>query len=938
MPQSFSGMGFRSSLFRRTILATTFFVVPATIMGISPAMAQCAASAGSVAVPANGSTVTCYAGLTSTTQIGDGSTSATVNLEDNHLLDSSANSYGVYLDSATVTLGTSSRIDAGNTSIYTLGAGNVTLGTGAQLNAGSWGIFSNSGNSTINIGDNAQINSSYIYGAGIQQNGNPVITLGAGAQINSAGFGILNSFGGFNRRVTLTLGSGAQINASLAGVRSKYTDVVMQSGAQINAGLQGISLGYGNQNSTITLAPGSSITGTVGISGNNGIGSDTVDNAGTIQGTGGTAINLLSGNDALLLRTGSQIIGNVQAGLGIDILQLFGTGTEDANFQGFETFSMDGTDWALSGNSVLGTGNINSGILTNSGSMTVNMTVNNGATFANTGTQTGNVAVNAGGLFSGTGTSSGNVTNDGTVSPGAAGIGTLTFSGNYVQNAGGAFSAEIDSGGASDLLDVSGTANIAGSLSISQVGAGAIPDGAVYTLLQAGGGVAGSFSSVTDNLFFVDFTTTINPASVQITANRSLAASGNTATEIYLAEILDQAIAGGGAGTAAIDTLLNSVTSARQASDVLASQSCLVKSAAAHAAGAGMAQLAQVIFSHPARLSWQNGQETFPDPVPEHELQDIMADFPALPAGVFTPLNDIAPAAGEKAAWSPAFFWMQGTGTFGSVSGDSVARGNDYYGGGLVAGVEYQKGNDPKFGMYLSATRTISEVDGLRDEATTDTYLLGLYGSWQPSSRWDFKGLMSGGWMSYETARPTLAGTAVADFSGRGAYGYLETSYQAYKVRNSYASSYVSPLLGLESSALSNESYQETGAGAFNLSVNDSTTAQLKSSLGAQLVSAGKMPEQSFLGPLDVSAKFKTVWSHEFLDKYPRTGAEFAGAPSTDFENSGPRVDRDTFRFSGGLAASVPERNYMEFYTVYNLNLAQDASDNRLSGGFRLRW
>lgn len=75
----------------KCFLSTSILAAPALFTGVlpAPAYAQCVSTAGTVAIPANGATVTCAANTTSTARIGDSSTTATVNLEDGALLDTS---------------------------------------------------------------------------------------------------------------------------------------------------------------------------------------------------------------------------------------------------------------------------------------------------------------------------------------------------------------------------------------------------------------------------------------------------------------------------------------------------------------------------------------------------------------------------------------------------------------------------------------------------------------------------------------------------------------------------------------------------------------------------------------------------------------------------------------------------------------------------------
>ncbi len=199
--------------FRRRLSLSTAIVLPMFIAFSSDALAQCVSSAGTVSVPANGATVTCYAGQTSTTQIGDGTTSATVNLQDNHILNPpAASAEGIYLQNATVTLGNGAEISSSKIGIAEHGASAITLDVGAEINAGTVGIQNSPGNS---------------------------------------------------QKVTLTLGSSAKITAGTFGVRAKYTDISMQSGAQISGTNGGVLFSYAPPK-TITLAAGAEISSTGG--------------------------------------------------------------------------------------------------------------------------------------------------------------------------------------------------------------------------------------------------------------------------------------------------------------------------------------------------------------------------------------------------------------------------------------------------------------------------------------------------------------------------------------------------------------------------------------------------------------------------------------------------------------------------------------------------
>ncbi|MGA1129861.1 MAG: autotransporter-associated beta strand repeat-containing protein, partial [Chthoniobacterales bacterium] len=98
-------------------------------------------------------------------------------------------------------------------------------------------------------------------------------------------------------------------------------------------------------------------------------------------------------------------------------------------------------------------------------------------------------------LLGGAGTIFGNVLNNGTVSPGNS-PGTLTIVGNYTQGSTGNLAMEIAGPSNFDRLVVSGTATLAGTLTVTTVNGGTLSFGDKYQFLSAGGGISGEFDTI----------------------------------------------------------------------------------------------------------------------------------------------------------------------------------------------------------------------------------------------------------------------------------------------------------------------------------------------------------------------------------------------------------------------------------------------------------
>jgi fibronectin-binding autotransporter adhesin len=133
-----------------------------------------------------------------------------------------------------------------------------------------------------------------------------------------------------------------------------------------------------------------------------------ISNAGTLHGTGGTAVSFSSNDNTLTLQSGSVLDGDAISTGTNNALILEGTGSEDSNFSGFSTFRMTGDAWEIAGaiettSTAADATSIESGTLILTGSLD---NANGGVTIANGSTlQLGNGGlagfVSSGGVFDG---------------------------------------------------------------------------------------------------------------------------------------------------------------------------------------------------------------------------------------------------------------------------------------------------------------------------------------------------------------------------------------------------------------------------------------------------------------------------------------------------------------------------------------------------------
>ncbi len=298
----------------------------------------------------------------------------------------------------------------------------VTVLPGAMMHSTvrAIGVVSNS--SVLNQG---QITTNGINAFGMSATGSGSTLTNQGAIITSG----TTSWGMDTRGSNTTLVNSGSISVSgqdSAGIRTNATGTSLVNSGTItvtSAGTapnfpSGVLFQAGSSGTFFNQAGGS-------ISSLNGAGvrvaSDglvTVRNAGTITSGVGFAVRFDSGNNTLILDTGSVLNGDAEStGVGNSV-RLQGTGTEDSNFigggagNGFQSLVMEGSNWTLSGNATI-TGTSLSAVSVNSGTLVLAGTVTNiGAGGGSTIAAGATLQLGNGGA---SGTITGNVVDNGTL-------------------------------------------------------------------------------------------------------------------------------------------------------------------------------------------------------------------------------------------------------------------------------------------------------------------------------------------------------------------------------------------------------------------------------------------------------------------------------------------------------------------------------------------
>jgi uncharacterized protein with beta-barrel porin domain len=440
----------------------------------------------------------------------------------------------------------------------------------------------------------------------------------------------------------------------------------------------------------------------------------------TLQQTGSGAINgPIAGPGGLVLQSGSVSLGgaNTYSGgttVNGGTLTVGSTGsiTGLLTINAGGSFINNGTvnsagQWQLNQGNLTNTGAFvgslaNTGSATNSGTLTGAVINGNAGVFTNNGTVTGGVSNM--GVLSGTGTSGGNLTNSGTVAPGNS-IGTMTVGGAYTHAAGATLAAEVGGAGASDRINVGGVATLqGGTVSVTALPGMSFAPSTTYTLVNAAGGLTGTFASVNELYPFLlsNLRYDANNAYLDLQIGGFAAASA-TPTQAAVANVLDANV---GNATGDFATVLGAM--------------------AFNTVGNAQAQAALQALSGNNYAGFSNGMVA--------GAQLFMSNFAGQGGG------GAAPGGGSRVALAEACevacdstmpvwgAWGGALGGLGTIGAGQAVGAVTYNAGGFAAGLDRALTENLRLGVtagYTTGTQWVSGFDGL---GRSDTFNVGLYG------------------------------------------------------------------------------------------------------------------------------------------------------------------------------------------------------------------
>ncbi|MBV8187358.1 MAG: autotransporter domain-containing protein, partial [Alphaproteobacteria bacterium] len=547
--------------------------------------------------------------------------------------------------------------------------------------------------------------------------------------------------------------------------------------------------------------------------------------------------------------------------------------------------------------------------LNNAGTyQSVNSTLSSQGALINNGLIIGNL--NNFGSLSGNGILIGNLASGGIIAPGNS-IGAMSVSGNFTQLPGGTYQAEVNPQGQSDLITVSGTATL-------QPGSGvqALPQGGVYaphttyTILNAVGGLSGTYSSVSSPNPFLLPALSYDANNVYLTLQiGGFLAAAQTPTQAAVGGVLDAAAPSATGDFAAVLGNLASTGNQAAVAPVLTSLSGQNYSALS----TSMVQTAQLFMNNfAAAVGSSRGS-----------------------AGVRVGLAqacDVACDGDAPALWGA---WGGGLGGIGTVGAGSPAGALTYNVGGFAAGLDRRLTDNFLAGVTVGYAGGRQWVSGFNGFSNSDSVQTGLYGLYSQGPIY-VNGLAGYAYSANQMWRgiqiPGMAQRTATGQTGANQWlGQLEGGYAIDAGAIGSALMTVTPFARLQGFTGTQNAFTEGGAQSLNLSVAAQTTNSLRSVLGVQGGTA-----------LDVGWKDKLAlelragWSHEYADVSRPVSATLAGAPALPFTTYGVSPVRDGGLV--GLSANTAVAEAASVFVRYEGTFNGSDSNQALTVGLRMIW
>lgn len=659
----------------------------------------------------------------------------------------------------------------------------------------------------------------------------------------------------------------------------------------------------------------------------------TILNRGTISLGSNTALGTgdltLTGNGTLRSSSAFRVIEN-RIRLGSNTLSIRGNFglTIDAKISGSGGLDVDFSDTdtrlvLLRENTFTGLTNVTGGILQLDGAVG------------------GDVNIDDEGMLIGEGDIGGSLTvaDGGQVSPGLS-VGTLTIDGNFELGDEGTYVVEIDTvEDESDLLDIAGTAVLrdGSQIEASVSGTTFAPTGAQYTIIMADGGITDEGVEIVNDSATLTFTLIRNTDFMD----------GDT---IFALEVLRDADAYSDVADAgnnlAIGMSLDSLVPIAEgdpdgdAADLLGALDALDEDGynnalnelspepynaavelTAESAKLFNLELSRYLSTRRSGIAtWQQAARAM---APRPGALVMANNDPAIIASAIAQME--AAEEGEEdtdvddSEKSYSIFG-QFAGSLFDVDSDGDRTGYDVGIFGGQAGIDWQINDNTIFGVAAGYTYGDADWDNNRGSLENNSLRIGPYVSYARGP-WYVDASLTFGYHFLESDRaiPTLTRNVSADFNAWDVTGYVGGGYQ-WEVRRNV---FFTPNASVQYSYMNFDSFDESGGGGADLSVDSRDESSLRSRIGAEL--SCKLD----VGPVIMPSVYGG-WEREWAGDNDDIDAGFAAGGIPFSVSTGPRLE-DSFYV--GFGVNVLFHRDVAGFLRFEKTFGDDIDGGNVAGG-----
>ena len=247
----------------------------------------------------------------------------------------------------------------------------------------------------------------------------------------------------------------------------------------------------------------------------------------------------------------------------------------------------------------------------------------------------------------------------------------------------------------------------------------------------------------------------------------------------------------------------------------------------------------------------------------------------------------------------------------------------------MIGGYDMDLSSDTRFGVYFGYADGSSRQSARDATLDAGNYMAGIYADHDLGNDWRLSG--QSGWTMVRTDSSrnlnfgSINRTASADYTDHALNGEIELA-KGIPVNRTWR---VEPYGGFGALWNSFGSFEETGAGAANLSRKADSLLTGTASLGVRMAGLIDTGNGQTLIP-----QFRLGWDRHLGPTTSSTTLAFAGTSS--FNVTGGETDSNTL--VGNIGMALADEGGWSLYADYQPSLSAKRTEHALSAGFRIKF